>query len=709
MDLGQLAGIFASLPDWASEDTMTNILRSQRSNTDRNIAKINKIAAKWGLDPIETQVDDIIDNKQKGMQDTRRMSAQMKQDVNDLMRENDPLLGLTAGITMVGGAMGQVGKGFDFLTGNKASSFLKKSLGKEMIAAGNKGLGALAGVAGFSAGTSAFIMSLERDIRAMVEMSVFTNTAEMQYIKEASTGVGMSMVEATKMLTGSSAMVAAIGDGDVATGTLRFLKFASQIEKMNANGKGGISDFGLGVDQLATRMAQETALLYDLNELTDTNLTPKGQAYKNFETMEGMMTYMADWTGVRKSELLDQGMQADAMIDYRMALKQNKAHLEAAYGEGTMMAVNNGRRRLAMQLAMVPELQTELLNAVDKTVNDIQYNGGDSVISFNQEFLDKMNVIDPQLATRMTNLVSDIATGQFKDDPIQQDIEVKRMLQDISNAKTLDGPGEMFKSVNTLITTTNLIPNLDMSDAEQREKAANVKAKAEQADDIIDAVDNTRKALRQGVTAIAPSTNTVVDLFGTLTGGVQLFGKAVSYIPGFEQMQSMVGEDAIGNYRIDPSTTDGPQMGALMTKGRKDGPDLRGDRRRKRNKHRKMVSGPHGDLIVPKVTVPVGTIDPNESSFFQNLWDGITGKNDDKNEEAGVAGISTPFLTKKLEETKSMIDKLERLKGRSRNSSHKMGLQRKIDSLEKEIAKILADIAEKTKQSTLSETVENGK
>ena len=131
MDLGQIASIFSSLPSWVSEDTMQGILRSQRGNVDANIAKINKISAKWGLDPIESQVDDIIDNKQKGMQDTKRMSAQMKQDVNDLMRENDPLLGLTAGITMVGGAMGQVGKGFDFLTGNKASKFLKKSLGKD--------------------------------------------------------------------------------------------------------------------------------------------------------------------------------------------------------------------------------------------------------------------------------------------------------------------------------------------------------------------------------------------------------------------------------------------------------------------------------------------------------------------------------------------------------------------------------------------------
>ena len=703
MDLGQLAGIFASLPDWASEDTMTNILRSQRSNTDRNIAKINKIAANWGLDPIETQVDDIIDNKQKGMQDTKRMSAQMKQDVNDLMRENDPLLGLTAGITMVGGAMGQVGKGFDFLTGNKASKFIKKSLGKEMIAAGNKGLGALAGVAGFSAGTSAFIMSLERDIRAMVEMSVFTNTAEMQYIKEASSGVGMSMVEAMKMLGGSSAMVAAIGDGDVATGTLRFLKFASQIEKMNANGKGGISDFGLGVDQLAKRMAQETSLLYELNELTDTNLTPRGQAYKNFETMEGMMTYMADWTGVRKSEMYDMGMQADAMIDYKMALKQNKAHLEKTYGEGTTLAVANGRRRLIYMTAMMPELQAELLSGLDKTVNDIQYNGGDSVISFNQEFLDKMNVIDPQLATRMTNLVSDIATGQFKDDPVQQDIEVKNLLRDISNAKTLDGPGTMFKATNEMITKANLIPNLDMSDDELREKAASVKAKAEQGDDIIDAVDNTRKALRQGVTAIAPTTNTVVELFGTLTGGIQMFGKAVSYIPGFEKMQSMVGEDAIGNYRIDPSTTYGPQMSDFVEPT---GPKLSAEEIRKRN-HEAMVKGPHLDGT--KVVVPVTVTDPNEKSFLGNIWDSITGNGDDKNEEAGVAGISTPFLTKKLKETKSMIDKLERLKGRSRNSSHKMGLQRKIDSLEKEIAKILADIAEKTKQSTLSETVENGK
>jgi len=698
MDLGQIASIFSSLPSWVSEDTMQGILRSQRGNVDANIAKINKISAKWGLDPIESQVDDIIDNKQKGMQDTKRMSAQMKQDVNDLMRENDPLLGLTAGITMVGGAMGQVGKGFDFLTGNKASKFLKKSLGKDLLKAGNKGLGALAGVAGFTAGTSAFIMSLERDIRAMVEMSVFTNSAEMQYIKEAANGVGMSMVEATKMLSGSSAMVAYVGDGDVASGTLKFLKFASKIEEMNTNGKGGVSDFGLGVDQLAQRMAQETALLYDLNELTERDLTAKGQAYKNFETMEGMMTYMADWTGVRKSELLDQGMQADAMIDYRMALKQNKAHLEEAYGEGTMMAVNNGRRRLAMQLAMVPELQKELLSAVDKTVNDIQYNGGDSVISFNQEFLDKMNVLDPNLANRMTKLVSDISTGQFKDDPIQQDIEVKRLLKDISNAKTVDGPGAMFKEVNSLIATTNLVPNLDMSDAEQREKAASVKEKAEQGDVMVDSVDNTRKALRQGVTAIAPSTKTVVDLFGDLTGGVQLFGKAVSYIPGFEQMQSALGEDAIGKYRVDPSTTYGPQMSDFAD-------PTPGPKRNRRKRRRGDRSGVTGE----PVTVPITGTEPlEENSFLDNLIAKITGKSDEK-EDSRIAGLKTPVLTAKLEEVKKKISDLEKLKGSAKNRGERGKIFRAIKSHERAMARILADIEAKTKQSTLSETVENGK
>ena len=697
MDIGQIASIFSSLPSWVSEDTMQGILRSQRGNVDANIAKINKISAKWGLDPIEQQVDNIIDNKQKGMQATKRMSAQTRSAVNDLMRENDPIQGLGAGISLVGGALGNVGKGVDFLTGNKLGKFAKKAVGKDLLKAGNKGLGALAGVAGFTAGTSAFIMSLERDIRAMVEMSVFTNSAEMQYIKEAANGVGMSMVEATKMLQGSSAMVAYVGDGDVASGTLKFLKFASKIEKMNTEGKGGVSDFGLGVDQLAQRMAQETALLYDLNELTETDLTAKGQAYKNFETMEGMMTYMADWTGVRKSELLDQGMQADAMIDYRMALKQNKAHLEEAYGEGTMMAVNNGRRRLAMQLAMVPELQTELLRAVDKTVNDIQYNGGDSVISFNQEFLDKMNVLDPNLANRMTKLVSDISTGQFKDDPIQQDIEVKRLLNDISNAKTVDGPGAMFKEVNSLIATTNLVPNLDMSDAEQREKAASVKEKAEQGDVMVDSVDNTRKALRQGVTALAPSTETVVNLFGDLTGGVQLFGKAVSYIPGFEQMQSVLGEDAIGKYRVDPSTTYGPQMSDFV-----DPPTVPKRKRQRRRGDRSGVTG-------PKVVVPVTGTDPKEeNTFLGNIWDKITGKSDEK-EEARIAGLETPVLTAKLEEVKKKIAELEVLKKSAKNRKTRGDFNRKLQSHERAMARILADIEAKTKQSTLSETVENGK
>lgn len=699
MDIGQIASIFSSLPSWVSEDTMQGILRSQRGNVDANIAKINKISAKWGLDPIEQQVDNIIDNKRKGMQDTKRMSAQTRSAVNDLMRENDPIQGLGAGISLVGGALGRVGEGFDFLTGNKLSKFAKRAVGKDLLKAGSDGLGALAGVAGFTAGTSAFIMSLERDIRAMVEMSVFTNSFEMQKIKEAANGVGMSMVEATKMLQGSQSMIAYVGGGDVATGTLKFLQFASKLEKMNTNGKGGVSDFGLGVDQLAQRMAQETSLLYDLNEMTETDLTAKGQAYKNFETMEGMMTYMADWTGVRKSELLNQGMQADAMIDYRMALKQNKAHLEEAYGEGTMMAVNNGRRRLAMQLAMVPELQTELLSAVDKTVNDIQYNGGDAVISFNQEFLDKMNVLDPNLANRMTDLVSDISTGQFKDDPIQQDIEVKRLLKDISNAKQVEGPGAIFKEVNSLIAKTNLIPNLGMSDAEQRKKEASVKEKAEQGDVMVDSVDNTRKALRQGVTAIAPSTQTVVDLFGDLTGGVQLFGKAVSYIPGFEQMQSLLGEDAIGKYRVDPSTTYGPQMSDVV----KPPPSL-GKRRRRR--------GDRSGVTGPKVVVPVtgtNSTDPKEeNTFLDNIWNKLTGKSDEK-EEARIAGLSTPDLTAQLEEVKKKIAELEVLKKSAPNRKKRGEFNKAIGSHERAMDRILADIEAKTKQSTLSETVENGK
>jgi len=703
MDIGQIASIFSSLPEWVSEDTMQGILRSQRSNTNQNIAKINKIASKWGLDPIEAQIDEIIDNKQRGMQDTKRMSAQTRSAINDLQRENDPIQGLGAGISLVGGALGNVGKGVDFLTGNKLSSLAKKKIGPKLLKAGNKGLGALAGVAGFTAGTSAFIMSLERDIRAMVEMSVFTNPSEMQYIKEAANGVGMSMVEATKMLGGSQAMIAAVGDGDVATGTLRFLKFAEKLEHMNANGKGGISDFGLGVDQMAQRLAQEASLLYDLNELTETNLTPKGQAYKNFETMEGMMTYMADWTGVRKSELLDQGMQADAMIDYRMALKQNKAHLEAAYGEGTVVAVANGRRRLAMQLAMVPELQTELLAGLDKTINDIQYNGGDSVISFNQEFLDKMNVLDPDAANRMTKLIKDIATGQFKDDPIQQDIEVKKFLQSVANAKTKDGPQEMFKAVNTLITTTNLIPNLDMSDNEQREKAANVKAKAEEGDNMIDTIDNTRKTLRSGITALAPTTNTVVDLFGTLTTGIGIFGSAISMIPGFESMHKVLGKDAIGKYRIDPSTTYGPQMSDFVEPTV---PKLSDEEIRKRN-HEAMVKGPHLDGT--KVVVPVTVTDPNEKSFLGNIWDSITGADDGKKEKERVAGLSTPELTARLDEVKDKIKQLEIKKAESKNGFHIDGINRRIASEERAMARILADIVAKTNQSTLSETVDNGK
>ena len=702
MDIGQIASIFSSLPQWVSEDTMTGILRSQRGNTNQNIAKINKIATKWGLDPIEAKIDEIIDNKQRGMQDTKRMSAQTRSAINDLQRENDPIQGIGAGISLVGGALGRVGEGVDFLTGNKLSGLLKKKIGPKLLKAGDKGLGALAGVAGFTAGTSAFIMGLEKDIRAMMEMSVFTNTAEMQRIKEAANGIGMSMVEATKMLQGSQAMIASVGGGDVATGTLKFLQFAEKLEHMNANGKGGVSDFGLGVDQLAQRMAQETSLLYDLNEMTETDLTAKGQAYKNFETMEGMMTYMADWTGIRKSELLAQGLQAGEMIDYRMALKQNKEHLEAAYGEGTVIAVANGRRRLSAQLAMVPELQTALVDAMDKTVNDIQYNGGDAVISFNQDFLDKMNVLDPNLANRMTDLVSDISTGQFKHDPIQQDIEVKRLLRDISNAKQVEGPGAIFKEVNSLIAKTNLIPNLDMSDKAQREKLRLAKESGEQSDGMVDVIDNARKTLRSAVTTIAPKTDTVVQSFKALTGGLQMFGSVVGMIPGFESMHKVLGKDAIGKYRVDPSTTYGPQLPVGVVPPV---PTLTPEEIRKQN-HANMVKGPHLDGT--KVVVPVQVVDPHEKTLLGSIWDKMFGGGKEEGKVVGV-GDSTALLTRRLEEVKDKIKKLEIIKAKSKNGSHIDGINRKIASEEREMARILADIVAKTSQSTLEEAVNNGK
>jgi len=681
MDPAVISMILSSMPAWASEDTLRRIVSLQQHSTSANITKINKIAAKWGLDPIAEAVDDVIDEKNKGMMQDRRMSNETRSALQDMQRDHDPLLGMTAMVGMAGGALGKAGSAFDFLTGNKMSAAIKKSVGPELLGLANKGLGSLAAVTGFTAGTTAFINSLERDIRSMVEMSIVASSQDYTVLRAASANLGMSMVEANKLLANSGGMLASVGEGDIAVGVKRFLQFAGKIEKMNANGEGGVSDFGYSVQQLAGRMAEETNLLYQLNDLTATDLTFKSKAYKNFETMETMMTYMADWTGVRKSELLAQGLQASQLPDYQLSLKQNREYLEKTYGEGTTDAINNSRRRLITMLSAVPELQSGVQETLDRFLQDIQFNGGDAAISMSQELMTQLNVIDPSVAAGIQKLITDVGTGQYKDDPIEQDIRVKELLLKIRSAKPLEGPSETFKRANSLIMATNTIPNLDISDTEQREKAANAKIASEQADDIIDSVDNVSKALRGGYNMLAPSTETVVELFGGLTQGVQYFGQAVSSIPGFESLQKFVGEDAIGNYRIAPSTTGGPQ------------PETKKD-------------APSSQPIKSK-RAKLPPVPPVSESWLGSIWNKLTGQTDKKeeNQPPQVTTVNVPQATARIEQAKSEIQQLKKTKPGYRSR----GAYAKIKKLEAEIAKLYSDIASKTNTATLKEAIENGK
>jgi hypothetical protein len=327
----------------------------------------------------------------------------------------------------------------------------------------------------------------------------------------------------------------------------------------------------------------------------------------------------------------------------------------------------------------------------------------------------QLNVIDPSVAAGIQKLITDVGTGQYKDDPIEQDIRVKELLLKIRSAKPLEGPSETFKRANSLIMATNTIPNLDISDTEQREKAANAKIASEQADDIIDSVDNVSKALRGGYNMLAPNTETVVELFGGLTQGVQYFGQAVSLIPGFESLQKFVGEDAIGNYRIAPSTTGGPQpeeppapdsqpitskktklppvppvseswLGSIWNK-------LTGETDKKEEKQQQPQPPQVKTANVPQATA----------------WNKLTGETDKKEEKQQptpqVTTVNVPQATAKIEQAKSEIQQLKKTKPGYRSR----GAYAKIKKLEAEIAKLYSDIASKTNTATLKEAIENGK
>lgn len=514
--------IIANEPGWVRDATLQGMVSSSESQMRRNANRMNSLAKRFNLDPVEVVIDDLNKEKRDQRRKARASRNLIKDITSPIMRASDPIAGWAQVVntaTSLGGKA--VSKTADFASGFAGKSMAGKFIkGVDKVAGGS--LKAMGYLASFSAGTSAMVMSLEKDYRAMIELGAIAPKSSMQYevLRGASADVGMSLAETAKFIEGSGGMMSKIG-GDIFAGTTKFIDFAKRVEY----GGDGISDFGYGAQDLANRMKQEAELLYELNDLQEGDLTVKGRVYKNFENIEKMLTGMADWTGARKSELLEDGLNAAKNIDAQLSLVQNRKYMEETYGKGTTDAVAQNRRRLSMLFAQVPELQKGVMEGMDTFIQDIEFNGENAAVAFNQDFIIALQQANPAAADKLIKIVQDAGTGKLEG--IDLDLTVKDFLVELRNSNTTRLPTEMGNKINTLIAEANVFPNLDKADSEIRESYKNASNASEKADDMRDSMDDLSKAYRNVYATATPVFNATGQLFSSTTEALSEMANAL--------------------------------------------------------------------------------------------------------------------------------------------------------------------------------------
>lgn len=518
--------LLQTLPNWATETTLKDIVVDQGRDLDRNLAEVNKIVKNLGLKEIITDVDGIVKDTRarndKFIRNMDKVGREFQQGVSGMNRVTDPLAGFSE-------VAGFAGKGFS-AAGN-AVDYFTNFMGRRVAAVGNifgatsRGAGAgIQGMAAFSGALAPLMMEQEKNVRQLIEFgAVFDDGLRgATEMRKESAQMGMSIEEMTKSAEGMRTMLANIGP-DIGQSTKGFFDFTGHLAANSRNDR-GFNQFGLIATEFQKAMGDTATMLFSIGELETLNAQTKRRIADTFMATQALALGVAELSGLNREQLINSGLSAENNINIQGALLRQNEYLTNKYGDESVLQIKQNADYLSQLFgSMLPQLGSGTEEVMTTFIQRL--NVTDNVEQAITPELQQIFALgDENMANAYKTLLEDALTGNI------DRTEVTKRFRDLVNL-TKDLPfappvnDQDFEAFNRLVNEANVVSDsfTTATDAEIDNKIESAGDKVEEADDAMEAIESTKAALRTLQHQVVPGYETLGGLFGGAKEGLADF------------------------------------------------------------------------------------------------------------------------------------------------------------------------------------------
>jgi len=515
---------------WASEATATSILQ-ETARVDYN--KAISVLKTLGVDVQDTKIEakKLSKTAKKVTKSVTDISDTVKNSIRIMEREQDPLQATTELMGLANQA-GQAGAG-------AIGDLVKRVPGFGRVAQsfGKVGGAAITGTIAVMGLYGQLISEQEKTLRAMVDMGLLASDLSVYNTMRTNAALtGQSLMEQAQHIRSASAMLANI-EGDYMRSAYALSNMLVQVEKDSAL----MGDFGYNTEQLSARFTEEANLLYKRNELNQLDYNTQRRIYQGFLDSSEMATALANITGLERSQILEKRREALESVEFLLAVQQNSAYVTSRFGDEALdniTAVQAYMETTAQQVS--PTLAPMLQEMFEKGFANIQFSDN-AVNASSQELLSVISLLPGDAQTELMSLFQGMFTGQISENEIPDVmLRVGQLFETGPTYRQVDGLTQTLAQIKAESATSQL--TVETAGAQEFSRIMNAtNPKAETADDIVDAMDDMRIAMRTTLDTLEPGYDTSAAAVSTFTAAVNMAGEAFSTLfPNLQPFEDRV-------------------------------------------------------------------------------------------------------------------------------------------------------------------------
>jgi hypothetical protein len=335
--------------------------------------------------------------------------------------------------------------------------------------------------------------------------------------------LGMGFKEFADITAATQPFMISAG-GDVIKGQYKLSEMLSQLEKDDK-----FSDFGMGIQDTARSLAQETETLYQLGQITEINAMTKKRVADSFESANALAMFTGNNLGMQRMEALNIRNEARTNEELQFNIIQNTKKIEELFGKAAVQNIEQaqGTAAILMTGTFGEDFAKTFEQDVISTVGDFEFDTT-AANNVNREMIEKLRRVGPGVAEEYISLVEDTAQGKITSNKQMVDRQ-RKLVKMVQDAMPKPGVSSDLRDSNELIARTKALPDSYLSaDTDELLTTSYYKGIIDNADSSIDTIDDFAVTFQNLQEILTPGFGTMDTGINLVTDNMLKFGRAVS-------------------------------------------------------------------------------------------------------------------------------------------------------------------------------------